>query len=271
MNTLQATNHKKKRNSTLEKPTLMKEIAILDCENYDSIISSLNSIFSTSENDIPSFLKSIDLDKIWKNSRKEKRADEYMFDEFIKEFKLDESKIIKAYWFHNTRVLKNSEFKEGILPLSSAINKIEILINVIIKKLQIPINNTSLSESYVIHNKLNYKINQGPWAFLIRDFAFEKTDGIHDYLKSPELIEDILHFKYFENYGVIFREFQNTTVKCIIKFKTETEFHHKKLLPVINYLYNKVNDEKMDWKSNANFSNNGKIISPKMILKIDYL
>ncbi|SFD51383.1 hypothetical protein SAMN04489722_11130 [Algibacter lectus] len=249
----------------------MKEISILDCENYESMLSSLASIFTTSGNDILSFLKSTDLNEIWKKSLKEKYANEYLFDEFLNEFKINESKIIKAYWFHNTRVLKGSEFKEGILPLSIAINKIETLINEIIKKIQIPINNNSLLGCSVIQNKLNSKTNQGPWAFLIRDFAFEKADGIHDYLKSPELIEDIIYFKYPEKYDLIFREFQNTTVKCIIKFKTEKEFHPQRLLYVINYLYNKINDKKMDWRSNANFSNNGKIISPEMILKIDYL
>ncbi|NJB72029.1 hypothetical protein GGR42_002520 [Saonia flava] len=249
----------------------MTEISILDCENYESILTSLNSIFSTSGNDISNFLESIDINEIWEKSRQEKHADEYLFDEFINEFKIDESKIIKAYWFHNTRVLKGSEFKEGILPLSLAINKIEILINEIIKKIEIPINNNSLLGCSVIQNKLNSKTNQGPWAFLIRDFAFEKVDGIHDYLKSPELIEDIIHFKYPEKYDLIFREFQNSTVECIIKFKTETEFHQQRLLYVINYLYNKINNEKMDWRSNANFSNNGKIISPEMIIKIDYL
>ena len=249
----------------------MKEISILDCENYESMLSSLASIFTTSGNDILSFLKSTDLNEIWKKSLKEKYADEYLFDEFLNEFKINESKIIKAYWFHNTRVLKGSEFKEGILPLSIAINKIETLINEIIKKIQIPINNNSLLGCSVIQNKLNSKTNQGPWAFLIRDFAFEKADGIHDYLKSPELIEDIIYFKYPEKHDLIFREFQNTTVKCIIKFKTEKEFHPQRLLYVINYLYNKINDKKMDWRSNANFSNNGKIINPEMILKIDYL
>jgi hypothetical protein len=249
----------------------MKEISILDCENYDTILSSLSAILSTSENDISSFLKSLDLNEIWKNSQKEKYADEYLFEEFLREFKLDESRIIKANWFHNTRVLKGSEFKEGILPSSLAINRLETLISDIVKKLKIPINKNSLQKCSVIQNKLNSKTNQGPWAFLIRDFAFEKTVGIHDYLKSPELIEDILHFKYPENYELIFREFQNTTVKCIVKFKTEFEFHPKRLLYVINYLYNKINGEKMDWRSNANFSNNGKIISPEMILKIEYL
>jgi hypothetical protein len=249
----------------------MKEISILDCENYDTILSSLKEIFSTSENDILTFLKSLDLNEIWENSQKEKYADEYLFEEFLKEFELDKSKIIKAHWFHNTRVLKGTEFKEGILPSTPAIKRLETLIDKIVKKLKIRINENSLKECSVIQNKLTSKTNQGPWAFLIREFAFEKTVGIHDYLKSPELIEDIIHFKYPENYDLIFREFQNTTIQCIIKFKTEFEFHPQRLLYVINYLYNKINDEKMDWRSNANFSNNGEIISPKMILKIEYL
>lgn len=249
----------------------MKEITILDCENYNTMISSLESIFATSGNDISSFLRSVDIEEIWGKSPQKKQAYEYLFEEFNNEFKIDNSKIIRAYWFHNTRVLKSSKFEEGILPLSMAIVKIELLLNNIIEKLKIPLNNNSLSQCSTIQHKVRSKTDQGPWGFLIRDFAFEKVDIIHDYLKTPELIEDILHYRYPDNYDLIFREFQKATVKCIIKFKTETEFHQDRLIYVINYLYNKINKEKMDWRSNANFSNNSKIISPKMILKIDYL
>lgn len=249
----------------------MKEITILDCENYDSMILSLETIFTTSGDDLSFFLKSVDLNEIWEKSPKSKQVDEYLFDKFINEFKIDNSQIIKAYWFHNTRVLKGTKFEEGILPLSMAINKIELILNEIIKKLEIPISNTPLSECSIIQDKLNSKINQGPWAFLIRDFAFENTEGIHNYLQAPELIEDILNFRYPGKYDLILSEYQKETVKCIVKFRTEREFCYQRLIRVINYLYNKINNESMDWRANANFSNEGEIISPSMILKIDYI
>jgi hypothetical protein len=248
----------------------MKDVLILDCENYNSMILSLEAIFNASGKDIISFLQNIDLKKICRNSGEIKNYDEILFDEFIKEFKLDNSKVIYANWFHNTRTLKNSAFSEGILPSQMAINKIEVLLNKICEEVHIPIKNKDLSLCPIIKAKTNCSINQGPWGWLIRDFSFEIPEGIHDYLKIPELVEDILSFKYRDKYDLLIHEFQKATTKCIVKFKSDREFHHQRLSKVINYLYHKEKKEDMDWRCNANFSNNGNIIKPEMILKIDY-
>ncbi|MCR9227965.1 MAG: hypothetical protein NXH90_11145 [Flavobacteriaceae bacterium] len=249
----------------------MKEILILDCENYNSLILSLEAIFNASGKDMISFLQKIDLKQICLNNREAKDYYEILFDEFIKEFKLDDSKIIYANWFHNTRTLKDSEFSEGILPSQKAIVKIETLLNSILKETNIPINNKNLSQCSTIQGKINSKVNQGPWGWLIRDFSFENTVGIHNYLNVPGLVEDIVKFKYPNNYDSLISLFQNKTMKCVVKFKSDTLFHPKKLSKVISYLYHKVKNEEMDYRCNANFSNNGYIIKPEMILKIDYL
>ena len=248
----------------------MSKIIILDCENFDSILDSLSNIFNTDKSKILSYLNDVSLDEIWEKSRKERWAYEYLFEHFKQQFKINKSIIIKAYWFHNTRVLKGADFIEGILPLEKAIIKIEEIIKKVIQNLDKSIKIDNSTHSTATIHKLNSDYDQGPWGFLIKEFAFEKVNGIHNYLNVPELVEDILRFRYPEKYDLILNEYQKTTTKCIVKFKSDRDFHPDNLKYVINYLYHKINNLEMSDKCNANISNFRKTIPNVNILEVNY-
>lgn len=248
----------------------MSKIIILDCENFDSILDSLSNIFNSNKPEILSYLNEVSLDEIWRKSKKERYAYEYLFEHFKQKFKIRKSIIIKAYWFHNTRVLKSTDFKEGILPLEKAIIKVEEIIEKVIRNLDKSIKLDYLTNSTATIHKLNSDYDQGPWGFLIKEFAFENANGIHDYLSVPELVEDIIRFRYPEEYDFILNEYQKFTTKCIVKFKSDRTFHPDTLAYVINYLYHKINNLEMNYQCNTNISNFRKTIPFFNILEINY-
>lgn len=248
----------------------MKNMLILDCENYNAILNSIENIFDVERKEVKDFLKNINLDKIFQNEEIYLDHYEYLYKEFIQKFGVP-IKEIKAYWFHNTRVPINTNFSEGILPLQLAIPKIEKIIEDIAMNLGINQNKESLLFCNIIQHKLKTETDAGPWGFLIKDFALEVPYGIHDYLKCPEVVEDIVGFRYKKQYEEILNEFNRRTVPCIIKFRNDKVFHSNKLAYVIYYLYHKENNLEIDRHCNTNTSNYGQKISFDKIEKIDFI
>lgn len=248
----------------------MSKVIILDCECLDYILDSLSNIFNTDKSEILSYFNNVNLDEIWEKSQKERYAYEYLFEDFKQKFKIHKYIIIKACWFHNTRVLKGNDFIEGILPLEKAIIKIEEIIEKVIQNLNKSFKVENLNNSTATIHKLNSDYDQGPWGFLIKEFAFENVNGIHNYLNVPELVEDILRFRYPINYDLILNEYQKITTKCIVKFKSDRDFHPDTLAYVVNYLYHKTNNLEMNYQCNTNISNFRKTIPHINILEINY-
>ncbi len=244
----------------------------LDFENEISTFNSLNCIWNASEDDITGFLKSKILKQKLENFPPGNHFHDVLFKEFNKEFENDFSKKITAYWFHNTRVADKTNFKEGILPLDKMVNKINKEMNNFITDLNLTTSTKSLKESSMIQGKLKSNYDKGPWGVLIRNSALEKVDGIHNYLSIPEIVEDIVNHKYsFNQAQQILKEYKKVTVPCIIKFKSSKEIHPERLSSVINYLFHKLNNEKIDGNCNSNISLMGEKIDYDSIIKIEFL
>ena len=110
----------------------------------------------------------------------------------------------------------------------------------------------------------------GPYAILVREAAFNtKEMGAWDYLKLPEIIDDICK-KYQDEYGVSIREDVSVALKpCIVKFKSDY-LDDDVIKAAIFYIYKKVHREKLSMDVHT-FDARGKVIPRKDILKIDYL
>lgn len=245
------------------------EINILDCENFESILTCLENIFTTKKDNIIKFLNDLDFDYVFEKSKKEKYGYEYLYDEFLKNFTID-PKPIKAFWFHNTRVPKHTDFSEGILPLLEALPKVECFIDEIVINLGLQPNKISAINNDGIQHKSKTGTDPGPWGFLIKEFSFKVPFGIHDYLDLPEIVQHIIDFKYKPYYDNVLMEYRKSTIPCIVKFESEREFHPDNLTYVIQYLYNKINKLENTMYSNTNYSNCGETINKDKIIDITF-
>ncbi len=245
------------------------DINILDCENLESILTCLENIFGTQKDNIITFLRGLDFDSVFEKSKKEKYGYEYLYDEFLKNFTVD-FKPIKAFWFHNTRVPKHTDFSEGILPLLEALPRVECFIDKIVINLGLQLNKTSAINDDGIQHKSRTGTDPGPWGFLIKEFAFEVPSGIHDYLDLPEIVKHIIDFKYKPYYDIVLKEYRKSTIPCIVKFESEREFHPDNLAYVIQYLYNKINKLENSMYSNTNYSNCGLPIKADKIVNVTF-
>ncbi len=233
-------------------------------------MTSLEKIYKTSAYKIIEYIKDFDLDTANENAETKYEYKECLFLNFKKEYTLDAKEII-PYWFHNTRVEHGTNFTEGIYPLDQALSLIDKKIDKIVYSLGLEINQIDSRLCDNVKTKLNSNGNSGPWGYLIKEICFFKIDSEHNYLDIPEVVEDIVTFKYRKFYDIIIQKYKDITAPCIVKFSTGQILHPDNLEYVINYLFQKFHHIMYNNQSVFSFCNSGRLINSKMIEEIDYV
>jgi hypothetical protein len=207
---------------------------ILDCESSKSIDNSLESIIGVPIKRIEEFLINFDCEKMYDDEK-------YTVDDNIGDIVANEISIsfgVKcdydaSCWFHITRAFDKDDFKFGIFPLGKIIDTIwKNLFNLVAgdfnKKQFDDFRIMMESKSFKCRNadlyqlKLNNEIGQGPYAMLIKEFAFPDSHSNNiDYIDLPEIVRDIcICFDRKYDYRLLDRYLKNTK-KYIIKFKSD--------------------------------------------------
>lgn len=259
-------------------------MSILDCESISSTYMSLEAIGIPSK-ELNDFLLNFDMDNYYDKYNYHDTGDSLLLDIIKTKFK----PVINfeyTYWFHLTRTSKSNTFNEGILPLNKNIDNIwNFLFNLLSDELTVKewniyrndLESGNLKKEYEnifgshYRNKIKNSILWGPYAMLIRDSAFKSKEmGNHDYLKVPEIIEDICYpFDKIYNFNLLDRYIKNTK-PCIVKFRhSESKLYY--LGAVLFYLYIMHHNLKMNIHCNTCFSGKGIKIPHKDILSVEYL
>ncbi|MBZ5504910.1 MAG: hypothetical protein LAO78_05415 [Acidobacteriia bacterium] len=252
-------------------------MAVLDCESYESSIRSICDIYRTTPDQIIGFLSAIDLDKETATS---KSVDEYLRSVFEIQFGQPVEPLNSTSWFHFTRVLPNASFSEGILPLPLAKGRVWEALVTIPSDPQIKRNLKDLKENgvpdYQYNQKASHSLDDGPFGMLIRELAFHaEAIGNVDYLKLPELVDDICK-GYKSKYGKSIRnEISHGLRKCIVKFKSTERTEDGLIAPALYYSWVKANDKKFDDVDRSavaySFNGSGATIPFEAIQRIEFV
>jgi hypothetical protein len=187
---------------------------ILDCSNYETTKKSILDIFSTTDDKLASFLQSINpFESIYKP------AEEALYDEACNILGHPKDNI-SVVWFHGTRTEDASLFnKFGILTKSEARKFIEPRLKELSEGMEsLGSNPFSMSISGKQGNH-----DEGPFAFLIRDIAIHAPSPNHNYLDSPEMVEDIAGTLLGENYSQLVSSFKDKSAPCLVSFTSESK------------------------------------------------
>ena len=194
----------------------------------------------------------------------------------------------KVCWFHLTRAPSSANFSKGVLPLNQSLNLIwDFLFSLIKNDFSTEIwnqfkkfmtagsvsneNNLCSNLHRDFQTKINTSLHQGPYAMLIKEVAFNSRQiGNHDYLKMPEIIDDIcVCFENIHKYNL--REIYCANSKpCIVKFASDRT-EHNYLIKSLYYLYRKYKGLNLNAECWANLDNKGKIVLPKDIKSINWI
>ena len=251
---------------------------VLDCENEKTTIDSICNILAVEPKNLREKLKMIDLEKYYTIHNYYPYTVESTLWEILNcQYKQDEYIV---YWFHLTRVYGKFKEKLGILPLNMIIEDIWQFLYSLVKT-EVSINkweefrkgmSNSRNHFAGLYNmKIKNEYLNGPFGILVKEAAFKpKEIGNHDYLRIPEIVEDIcICSKDIIDFDLEDLYIKNA-VACIVKFKALAKADNY-LKIALYYLYKKIHNIKMSINSNTCYDNRGKVIPFEDIIKIEYL
>ncbi len=257
----------------------MAKNLILDCASVSSAYQSLEQIVQRSVDDIKSVFNNFNLDHYSTiNPSDVRKPGEILLEQLMDEG-CEIAQPSEIYWFHATRVLRTDSFIDGIRPLNEQIERIwndlftlvsEDMSEFDWKQFRGNLETQQQGHHAEIYRNRTMKNDNGPFGLLVREVAIRPEEsGSVDYLKSPEIIEDIC-ICFCDMYGKDLLElYQENSRRCIVTF-TDSEPRTNALHKAIFYLYLVFRNEPLDG-CNTCFDGNGTAILPEKIVRIEYL
>ena len=254
---------------------------ILDCENIESINTSLKGIMDISESEIKKFLLNFDMDQYYDAHPDYYETGDELLIHLFEEKHNKHYKIDVTCWFHLTRTFESNRFTEGILPTGENIDLIwDSLFSLLGHKLSKKEWNKfkeklESDEKNFLADQYRLRINKaysGPFAILNKAFAFIPDEvGNYDYLKrGPEVVECIcFYFDEIYKHNLLQLYIQNTKA-CIVKFKSnggESNY----IGNILYYLYSIYHNEKLTLYCNNCFDGKGVGVPHEDILNIEFI
>jgi hypothetical protein len=182
-----------------------------------------------------------------------------------------------TYYFHGTRTLDIAKFRhQGILPLGRMIDDLWAglyeLVRDEISQEQWLRYRTSMESSGEGHAGFLYRLKlhdeglHGPYSILTRDHHLRPVQGTHNYLASPEIVEDIASVV---GHGLQQR-FEAIAQSCLIKFRT-CGTDTCALEEACWYIHTMLRDGEPGWHGLYCGDRKGKEVPPEDIVSIEVI
>lgn len=232
----------------------------LDCETADSAVRSLCSITGVSAGDIRARMLK------WNHRAFERFAQR----RGIGGFEVARSELWRrvfgdlprpipgaVYWFHATRVLPNTDFAEGLLPLPAAVPRLIESLQKIGLQPAAPSERSFHRQAH--EEKMQHETSWGPFGHLVKEAAFSPIQN--HFFSAPEAVVDL---------GFDLDAFRAVTMPCIVKFRA-TEPRDDVAEPALYYAYLATWRKPADWDCSTTWSGDGNTVPREDIIKIEYL
>jgi hypothetical protein len=205
----------------------VKQACTLDCESLDSAIASISAVLRIPSEQLLEALRAFDINAVPESERAELPYEELLVKHACG---FDSSRLPApdvTLWFHATRVRPDTDFHEGILPLSGRLDAIWALLAELAADWTTPDEwqhfkcNMGGQGAQLYALKVSDKIHYGPFAFVVREII-SNPHGTwnHNYLDGPEIIEDICSSYTHCFRHPLYKRFKAATRPCVVKFRS---------------------------------------------------
>lgn len=227
----------------------------LDCSTRAKTLQSLAAGFHCTVAQLQTVLLSLNLENIYETDRTIMvDAGEYLYTYVCSH--LDMPKVFSsAYGFHGTRTIKGNTFSDGLLTLGQSKKPVmEMMVSLapspkIGNRLQAWNFHDSVPDT-LFQERTQNTIHWGPYGHLIREVHFFAQElGQHDYVRLPELVEDVCN-AYQEEYSQdLTAHYLQVLQPCIVWFLAEIVDEQRALEAALGYAYTSVRGESPDFMS----------------------
>jgi hypothetical protein len=249
-------------------------MAHLDCESPASALESIAEIYDANPKEIQRFFCNFDIDEHYERSKPELSSNEEMQRVLEAHFGPPKNAISRTYWFHLTRTEPGEQFRSGILPLNAVVNSIwDILFRIVINTPHAEHLKAMRTEgvgNFLYNFKIADPLHWGPYAMLVKEIGSHSTSvGNHDYLKLPEIIEEIcLGYKARFDKDIQ-PTIENALIPTIVKFWSEKNNHLYGLSSAVYYVYLSYRRLKLSNLANTCFDGAGVAVPRERIVYVE--
>ncbi len=246
----------------------------LDCESRDATLGSLSHIYEVPEQDIEAFLKVTDLKRHYAKGEPQHPCDRELTLLFERALGCVPSAIDRVFWFHLTRAKHDADFTSGIFPLNEALPRVWDMIWEIFRGTEHEAPLRRFREKGVPNFQYGLKVGKplhaGPYAMLVRDSAFRSHEmGNHDYLRLPEIVEDICNGYHDASGVVIHDEVCASLIPYVVKFWSRNRTDKGCVESAMYYLYCTAHGEELSIDASTCFDGENCPIPREQIVKIE--
>jgi hypothetical protein len=252
-------------------------MSVLDCESVETTYHCLEYALGMGRDDIESAFAGLDIDRFYEENSQCVTDPVHLVFSVVTGGLPPFRAFDTTCWFHLTRATKENTFEQGILPLGEALDSIwDSLYELVRRRISVSEwryfrRNLGDSDSaHLYRTKVENPEHWGPYAVLIRDGAFRPDEmGNHDYLRVPEIIEDIcMCFASAHGFDLL-EAYRKSTKPCIVKF-VDDETRQDCTRTALFYLYTVYSQRELSHLSNNCFDSRGKSIPKEHILSVEY-
>jgi len=246
---------------------------ILDCHDVEQTYSSLLTILDLSRCEIDDFINSFNSEEA-PEINPEHQAN-YVF-ERLKEQMAIKTKYDATCWFHLTRLPAGIDFSKGLQPLREALPDIldwlERMVDHRVSQDSWQTFKTAVTEGKIdigmLKHRHNFSQQQGPFGWLVRDFAFHPSPKRDYFRRLPEAIEDLIaaiRSRFGVDLTSTYREHSNS---FIVKFQTP-DSAESNLSAALHYLLTSRRRGSLTNQCTTHCSMYGQQIPPNDILEVE--
>ena len=187
---------------------------------------------------------------------------------------------VRIHWFHGTRCLEKGVYDCGIRPLQEIFPYIKEMLDKLAFENGISFQKENVNFRHfqnLIFHKFNNDGDKGPCAVLNYDTLINPQKyGFHDYIKSPEIIEDYAYSAYGINGDALLEIYRNITQPAIVEFYTFVKDANNMGIEhiigiLMEYVYYTLHNLEVGLTCNTCYTGKGKGIAKEQILNIDYI
>jgi hypothetical protein len=245
-------------------------MTLLDCTSPESTIASLAALLNRSESTLRRQLEAGQLDEYYGPGKFPGRDNRDIVVEDFLGISGGVRSADEIYWFHATRVLPETTFCEGILPLAQIEPRLQATLDRLSTGLQRTRGDGNSALHY--HNKLtNPTIGGGPCAFLIREAAVRPAGTHCAFAECPEIVGDIARMRFDEASATeLLRRFRAATKPCVVTFRTR-EPRPDATASAALYAYLCIHNPPSAVAVGAGFSAKGHAVPPEDVVGYEFL
>jgi hypothetical protein len=200
---------------------------VLDCRSFDLALTSCAGVLNVPAEKLLEALRAFEYAAVPETERHH-----YPYEELLPKYvcgmgtqQLPPPDLV--HWFHATRVLPGTDFRDGVLPLRRRLDSIWMLLESLASDWTTPAEwrhfrrNMQGPGAQQYQLKISSSLHDGPYAFLVRDAILQPRDlWSHDYLDMPEIIEDICQSYQQVFARPLYERVQAATRACIVTFRS---------------------------------------------------